>query len=168
MGGLLGGLSDLLFGKPEVPEANWGEMAKLLELGIDKNRYNQTGLFTNHAWDADKENLTQSINPELQPAMDNLLARVNAGTPGYDRAGQYRGLMDALLSRDRPYATRAAPAPRNFAMGPRPDLPERMPVPRPEFRDRPTPYRPASSVMPEWRELFLKENEGLIDASRIG
>jgi len=122
MSGILGGLTDLLFGKVEVPEADFDQLAKLLKLGIEENRYDQQGIFTGFQWDEGKNTITQSINPQLQGSMDAMYSRLDAGSPSYGRAGQFQELLDAYQSR----------APR-----------ERRPPP--ERRERPPVYRPESS-----------------------
>lgn len=122
MGGILGGLSDLLFGKVEVPEMDYDELAKLLKLGIQENRYDQNGLFTSQNWDEGKHAMTQSVNPGIQPGYEAMQGRVNQGTPGYEGAGRFKELLAAYEAR-----------------GPR----ERRP--RPDIPDRPPNFRPPSS-----------------------
>jgi hypothetical protein len=99
MGGILGGLSDLLFGKPEIPEMDYEELAKLLKLGIDENRYSQQGLFTSNMWDAGKDTLTTSVNERFQPGFDEATRMLNEGLTPNPREGQYNALADAHLAR---------------------------------------------------------------------
>jgi len=95
MGGILGGLTDILFGKPKVPKMDINELTKLIDLGINKNRYDTQGPFTSQTWNADKSALTQSVDPSMQSGLDALLARVNTGSPGFDGAGRFDELMAA-------------------------------------------------------------------------
>lgn len=97
MGGLFGFISDALFGKQKVPEADWEELAKLQKLGIEGNRYSTYGPFTNQVWDENKENMTMEVTPELDQGMANLLARVNAGTERPERE-RFTDLMAAYES----------------------------------------------------------------------
>ncbi len=130
---LFGGITDLLFGKPEIPEMDEDQLIRLLEIGIDKNRYDQQGLFTNFNWDEDKGTLTQSINPQLQGGMDAMLGRVDQGSPGYGGAGRFQPLIDAYMAREQPQRRQ------------RPDIPQRPPMERPPMQERPPIYRPQSS-----------------------
>jgi len=95
MGGLLGGLMEGLFGKNEVPEANWDEIAKLMKMGIQENRYDTNGLFTSQNWDEGKHNLTQSVNPQIQGGMDAMLSRVNEGTEKSPQRDKFAALQAA-------------------------------------------------------------------------
>jgi hypothetical protein len=99
-GGILGGFSDLLFGKVKTPELDMDQLTELLKLGIQENRYDQQGLFTSQDWDADKQRLVQTFNPQLQGGMDAMYNRVNQGTPGYPGAGRFEALMNAYESRE--------------------------------------------------------------------
>ncbi len=116
MGGILGGAMKLLFGSPKIPEADFGELAELLKLGIQENRYDQRGLFTDYMWDQDKQTLTQSINPQLQGGMDAMMGRVNQGSPGYGGEGRFKSLIDAYMAQGSPERRQ------------RPDIPQRPPM----------------------------------------
>jgi len=128
---LFGGIMDSLFGiggDPQIPEVEWDELAKLMKLGIDENRYNQNGLFTSNTWDDDKGTLTTSVNPAIQGGLDQMLGRVNQGSPGYDRAGAYRPLLESM----------------NFGqLGQARPMPERRPfTPTAPPEGYPTQYKP--------------------------
>ena len=121
MGGILGGLSDLLFGKVEIPEADFDELAKLLQLGIDENRYDQRGMFVDNTWDKDKGTLTTGPTEAIAPGFAAMLERANTGTPGYEGAGRFKELLAA----------------QNFG-----SQPDRRPRPQPRERILPTYRRP--------------------------
>lgn len=101
MGGILGGLTDILFGKPKVPKMDINELTRLIDLGIDKNRYDTQGPFTSQTWNADKSTLSHSVDPSLQSGLDAVLARVDAGSPGYEGAGRFGPLLAAYEDSQR-------------------------------------------------------------------
>lgn len=92
MSGILGGLSNLLFGKAKTPEADWAEIEKLMKLSTELNRTNQHGLLSGWDWSEGPNGWTQSqtINPALQPMMDNFIGRATAGPDA-----QLQALKDA-------------------------------------------------------------------------
>jgi hypothetical protein len=106
-------LLDFIFGKTELPETNWEEMEKLMDHGIDANRYATQGPFTNQTWNEDKTELTHGINPQIQGGFDNMLSRINAGSPEYGRSGNQGEFLDAYEEgRMEPRERRARPVER--------------------------------------------------------
>ena len=91
----MGFLTNLLFGSQKLPETDWDEMEKLMDHGIDANRYQTQGPFTSQTWNEDKTELTHGINPQIQGGFDNMLKRINAGSPTYNRAGNHMAYLDA-------------------------------------------------------------------------
>lgn len=80
---LFGGITDLIFGKPEAPEADFDSIIRLMQEGDKYSNPNQRGLLS--GWEmsiGDDGRLTQqqTLNPALQPAMDSFIGRANEGT----------------------------------------------------------------------------------------
>lgn len=119
-------VTDLFFDDPEPPKADWDEIKKLMEFGIDKNRYDQNGLFTSYNWDDDKGVLSQTINENILPAYNRVMGGYNEGPQQYQGADKRQALLQAMMERARPRR-------------PRPDIPE-----RPEGPQRPPMVRPPS------------------------
>lgn len=117
---LLGGITDLIFGKPEAPEADFETIIELMKQGDLYSNPNQRGLLS--GWEMEigpdgRLTQTQTLNPQLQPAFDSFLGRVNQG-PGDEQ-------IDALKN--------AAFEARMSRSGPNP-MPQRRP--RPMTRDQ--------------------------------
>lgn len=120
---LFGDIFEGLFGvggDPQIPEVEWDEIKKLLEFGIDKNRYDQRGLFTSNLWDKDKGTLTTEVSDDIRPGYEALLSRVNQGTQGYPRAGAMSRLLDAMNFGQQP-ERRPPPQRRPFTPPERPE-----------------------------------------------
>lgn len=94
---LLGGITDLIFGKPKAPKADIGEITKILELGDLYNNPNINTLFGGWKQEIGPDGrLVQSqyVNPEFQPGVDAFTERFNQGT----QDGDLQALRDARLS----------------------------------------------------------------------
>lgn len=107
MSGLLSGITDLLFGKPEAPAADFDTIEKLIKLGDLYSNPTQRGIFS--GWETEigpdgRLIQTQNMNPQLQPAMDSFMGRLNEGSndPQLD---QLKGAMfQQMMSRSGPSA----------------------------------------------------------------
>jgi len=100
----------------------------LLELGLDANRFNQNSLFSGWEWSKGPDGRMtqqQTVNPELQPALDALLSRVNQGSED----PQLKMLKDARFAAlmAGPQGPSAMPAMRDRSayMPQRPPMPDR-------------------------------------------
>lgn len=113
---LFGGIMDALFGvggDAKVPPVEWDELAKLMKLGIDENRYSNYGLFSSNVWDEGKDNLTTTINPAIQEGFDDFLAAINQGQPGFEGAGRFTDILNAMGPMQENYR-RPTPERRQF------------------------------------------------------
>ena len=81
MSGILGGLMDVLFGKPKAPKADFSEIEKLMRLSAELNRTNQNGILSQWNWSEGPNGWSQNqtIAPEMQPALDNFYGRQGEG-----------------------------------------------------------------------------------------
>lgn len=113
---LLGGLTDILFGKPKAPKADFAEIEKLMKLETELNRTNQHGIFGGWDWSQGPNGWTQtqSVNPALQPGVDSFMGRVAQGSnsPELQQLMQARfaSMMNNQGVRPRP---EARPVPQN-------------------------------------------------------
>jgi len=99
MGGILGGLTKVLFGKPKAPKVDKEELGYIINLMLNANRTNQRGIFGGWDWDDDKTTQTQYVNPEIQPAVDSFVGRVNQGTEDPRNNALMQARFEAMMNR---------------------------------------------------------------------
>lgn len=107
MSGLLGGLIEGLFGKPEAPKADWAEIEKLMRLSTELNRTNQNGILSGWNWSEGPNGWTQNqtINPGLQPAVDKFMGRMGEGEDPQLKAlrdARFQAMMNQQGAAPRP------------------------------------------------------------------
>lgn len=108
MSGILGGLSNLLFGKVKTPKADWSSIDRLMQMQLDANRTNQHGVFSNWDWAEGPDGSwtqSQSLNPQMQPAMDQFMERRVAGPDSQLQAlkqARYEQMMNTPEMAERP------------------------------------------------------------------
>lgn len=116
---MLGGLTDLLFGKAKAPKADIGELTKIMQLGDLYNNPNIQGLFG--GWEQQigpdgRLTQTQTINPEMQPGFDAFTQRFNQGSEDEGMQALKAARMEAMMgprgTREMP-ERRQAPPPRD-------------------------------------------------------
>lgn len=117
---LLGGITDLIFGKPKAPKADIGELTKIMQLGDLYNNPNINGLFGGWKQELGPDGRltqTQTINPEMQPGFDAFTDRFNQGSEDEGMQALKAARLESMMG---PRGSRAMPAPRARAEFERP------------------------------------------------
>lgn len=150
-------------GKPDVniPEAY--ELSELVDAAKESNRFDSFNPWGSQTWNADKTAMTQSVNPELQAAVDKNIAFANRDAPVYNtpwrlsNAGM--GMMSEVMGRAgmgeglQGLVSEANPRQRKMTAGqaypPTPELPQQQPaagapVQAPGITPPPGPINPAA------------------------
>jgi hypothetical protein len=115
---LLGGITDLIFGKPKAPKADIGEITKILQLGDLYNNPNINTMFGGWKQEIGPDGrLTQSqyVDPKFQPGVDAFTDRFNEGTEDASmqalKAARFESMMGPRGAQGMP-ERRPPPPPR--------------------------------------------------------
>lgn len=78
--------------------ADWDQIAKLMGLTKDINRFDQQGLFTDTTWDADKNVQTTGLAPGMENAFTQFMQRQSAPPRTYESPTQFSSMLDAKMA----------------------------------------------------------------------